>query len=415
MTALSARRPLWLGFATLGLVVAGLGLWGTLAPLAGVLRLSGQVDVAQDHQILQHPEGGVVADIAVAEGDRVTQGQVLLRLDGTALMAERSALTAGLDDLAARRARLEAERDGAAAPQLPAGLPADLAADQLRRFELRRAIHLRTLGETDQRLAQTARQISGIDAQLAALRDQHALVAQDLAVQKTLRDKGLAPASRILSLEREIARLLGETGRLRAARAEAEALAGELRLARSRLGDQRRETALAELGEVTRAQSDLAARRTALDDRIARLALRAPADGIVLNLQIGTRGAVIRPAEPLLALVAQDRPLVVSARLPPRLIAQVRTGQAARLLLPQRDTDPIPGRVGLISADVLPAEPGQPPGYRIEIWPDPGAPAARHLRPGLPIEIRLEDSARTAFDLLAGPLTDPLARAFEDG
>jgi HlyD family secretion protein len=413
--SVSARAPLVLGFATLALLLAGLGLWTATARLDGALLLPGQVEVAQDHQILQHPEGGVVTAILVAEGDAVTAGQILLRLDDSALVAEREALQSTLHDLAARRARLEAERDDAPAPRLPASLPAALAADHLHLFELRRTLHLRSLAATDRQLAATTAQLAGIRAQTASLARQSALIAVELSAQKTLLDKGLAHSARVLALEREAARLQGEIGRLSAEETGTAAKTAELRLARTGLAAERHAAALDDLQQLARTVPDLAARLATLDHRIARLELRAPADGVVLGLRVTTPGAVIRPAEPLLALVAQHRPLVIAAQLPPRLIGQVHPGQTARLRLPQPDHAEIAGRVGLVAADALPPEPGLPPSYRIEIWPDPATPAAAALRPGLPVDAVLDTGARTALDRLAAPITDYLARALLDG
>jgi HlyD family secretion protein len=414
----TARAALILGFATLALLLAGFGTWAATARLAGALLLPGRVEVAQDHQIVQHPEGGIVSAVFVAEGEAVAAGQILLRLEGTALVAERAALQAELIDLAARRARLEAERDDAATLHLPAAIPEGIAADQRRLFDLRRMIHRQTLDATDQRLAATTGQIAGTEAQLASLARQRALIAVELSAQKTLLDKGLAHSARVLALDRETARLQGEIARLIAEQTEAAARAAELRLVRQSLAAERRATALDALQDVARAEVDLVARRAALDGRIARLALRAPADGVVLGLRVTTPGAVIRPAEPLLALVAQDRPLVVAVQLPPRLIARVQPDQPARLRLPQDDRAEIAGRIGLVAADALPAEAGHPPSYRIEIWPD-AAELARlprgTMRPGLPVEAVLDTGTRTALDRLTSPLTDYLSRAMRDG
>jgi HlyD family secretion protein len=407
-----------LGFATLALLLAGLGVWAATASLDGALLLPARVEVAKDHQIVQHPEGGVVETIAVSEGDAVSAGQILLRLDGDALEAERTAVRMALDDLSARRARLEAERDDTPSLQLPSDLPAALVADHIRLFDLRRSIHRRAVMAAEGQLAATQGQLAGIRAQIASLSRQSALISVELATQKALLDKGLAHSARVLALEREAARLQGEIGRLSAEETGAVSEAAELRLAKQSLGAERHAAALDDLQQVGRAAPDLVARLAVLDDRIARLALRAPADGVVLGLRVTTPGAVIRPAEPLLALVSQDRPLVITAELPPRLIGQVHTGQAARLRLPQHDGPEIAGRIGLVAADALPAEPGQPPSYRIEIWPDTAALARLPqgtLRPGLPVEAVLDTGARTALDRLAAPITDYLSRARLDG
>ena len=117
-----AGLPVAAGVLALGLLLGGLGWWGVSAQLAGAVVTSGLVTVESNRQAVQHPEGGVVDEVVVKEGDRVAAGDVLIRLDGTRLRSELAIVEGQLRELAAREARLMAERDDRRALEFPAGL-----------------------------------------------------------------------------------------------------------------------------------------------------------------------------------------------------------------------------------------------------------------------------------------------------
>ena len=157
--------------------------------------------------------------------------------------------------------------------------------------------------------------------------------------------KGLAQVSRVLALQREEARLQGVIGELAASRAQAEGRIIETEIEILRLQSGRREEANSQLRELGFRELELAERRRALRERIDRLDIRAPVSGIVLGLAVTTPRAVIRPAEPVMYIIPQDRPLVIAARVPTIHIDQVRVGQQAklvqmRILIKQRNRAP---------------------------------------------------------------------------
>lgn len=126
---LGARGALLLGWLTLAALLGGFGSWSVLTTIAGAIVAPGWIEVEQNRQIVQHPDGGVVAEIRVSEGATVLAGDILLRLDGTLLGSELVSARSQLTEARARRARLEAERDGLATMTLPPALAALAAAD----------------------------------------------------------------------------------------------------------------------------------------------------------------------------------------------------------------------------------------------------------------------------------------------
>lgn len=422
MTGYSARRPVGAGLLTLVLLVFGFGGWAVLAPLGSAVIAPGRIAVERNRQIIQHPDGGLVAELPVTEGEVVAAGQVLLRLDGTALQAELAVITGQLAALRAERLRLEAERDGTALPAFPPDLlrqAPETVAGQRRLFAARRTTLDRQTGQLHRRLDQIAAQVAGIRAQEAALQRQEALTLQELSAQRALRDKGLTQESRVLGLERQLAGLQGDAGEASAARAQAEGRATEVALEILRLTDQRREEAALALRDLTPRIAELTTRRQALLARLARLEIRAPVAGVVLGLQISGPQAVLRPAEPVLAIVPQDRPLVVDARISPFDIDEIRPGQPVRLRLPAlpgRTTPELTGQLVTVSPDVL-SDAATGAAYycaEIRIAPDQVAVPDRPLLPGMPVEAFIATGEHSPLAYLTRPLTDYFRRAFRE-
>lgn len=425
---LRARRPLWLGGMTLLLLLGGFGLWSVATTISGAIIASGRIEVEQNRQIVQHPDGGVVAEILVAEGDTVEAGEILLRLDGTLIRSELSIVESQLFEAQARRARLEAERDAMTEMAVPEALLQVAAANpeaaeqlegQRRLFIARAETLARTVEQLDRRQAQTRSQIEGIDAQAEALSSQLALIAQELADQQSLLDKGLAQASRVLALQREEARLAGQVGELTATRAQSEGRITEIELQTLGLAAQRREEANTQLRDIGTSELQLIQRQRALAEQVARLDIRAPSSGTVLGLQVTTPRAVLRPADPVAYVIPQDRPLIITVQIAPIHIDEVHVGQPVRLMFPAfsaRTTPELDGLVALVSADALTDPATNIPYYRAEISLS-AAEAERlgqTLLPGMPVEAFIQTQARTPLAYLVKPFTDYFVQAFRE-
>lgn len=426
---ISIRRPVVLGVVAALVLVAGFGLWATMTRISGAIVAPGQIEVEQDRQIVQHPDGGVVEAILVTEGAKVAAGDPLIRLDGSALRSELTIVEGQLSELAGRSARLTAERDEAATMSFDADILAlaetspRVAAQldgQKRLFEARKATLAEQSELLTQRIGQITEQSNGIAAQSAALTTQLDLIEQELASQQSLLDKGLAQAGTVLALQREQARLQGQLGELAADLARTKGQVTEIEIEISSLATRRREEATAELRQIGPTILELAERRRALAERIERLEIRAPVAGIVLGLQVTTPRAVLRPADPVLFVIPQDRPLVITARIAPIHIDEVAVGQAAELVFSafsSRDTPHLKGRVTLVSADALTDSQTGVTYYTAELQLDEGEQTRlgdRALLPGMPVEVFLQTGRRTPLAYLVKPFTDYFARAFRE-
>ncbi len=429
MKALSIRGPGLLSLAALLTLVAGFGLWATQTRLAGAILAPGQIAGVGDRQIVQHPEGGVVTAILVREGDKVSAGDVLLRLDDRALQSDVRIVEDRLSELAARTARLVAERDGATQPDYPvellarAGISPQIAAQidgQTRLFAARRATLDEGRDQLLRRIAQIAAQGDGIAAQRAALETQLALIAEEVASRQSLLDRGLVAQTTVLALRREAARLEGQIGELAASLARTRDQRTEVEIQISALLTRQREAAATELRDISATVLELTETRRALRDRIANLALRAPASGIVLGLAVTTPQAVLKAAEPALFIVPQDRPLVITARIAPLQVDSVTLGQSADLVFsafPAFDTPRLKGRVTLVSADALTDPQTGLSHYlaTVELLPgERGRLLDRALLPGMPVDVFLQTGSRTPLAYLLEPFTAYFTRALRE-
>lgn len=425
----SARRPMAFGLLALLVLVGGFGGWAATAQITGAVIVSGLIEVDQNRQVIQHPDGGVVTEVFVDEGETIKEGDVLIRLDAQDLQAERAIVEGQLFEIVARRARFEAERDGTDAlvfdPLLDEGLPETvqtLKDGQINLFTARLESAARRAEQLQNRKAQIASQIRGVEAQQAALGTQLALIEEELANQQSLLDRGLAQASTILNLQREQARLEGQSGELTATIAGAEERITEIEIELLGLETTRREEAITRLRDLQFNELELRERRTTIIRQLERLDIRAPVSGVVYGMQVFGARAVVRPADPLMFIVPQDRPLVIAAQVSPRDIDVLTIGQdvAVRFsALDQRTTPELYGTVALVSADAFTDSTTQASYYRAEITLNDGEmarlPEGATLIPGMPVEAFIRTADRTPLNYLTRPLMDYIARTFRDG
>jgi len=426
----SARSAVLFGFFGLLGLLGGFAVWATQTQIAGAIIASGRIEVDQNRQIVQHPTGGVVAKIAVQEGDSVAAGDLLIQLDIEQMVSRLNIVEGQLYEMMARRGRLVAERDGS----FSVSYEKELLAVQADRFEIAELITgqtnlfnarvesiARQAEQLEKRAGQTRNQIVGIEAQERSLARQSELIQQELDVQQSLLNRGLAPAAGVLALQRETASLEGRIGELAASKARAEQRITEIEIEVLRLTTQRREEAITRLRDLRSRELELAEQRLALRSEIKQMEIRAPVSGIVYGMRVQTMRSVVRGADPVLFLIPQDRPLVIAARVDPIHIDQIVTGQAVNLrfsALDQRTTPELVGKVVLVSADAFEDESLGASYYRAEIVLNPGEldklAEGQVLIPGMPVEAFIKTADRSPLAYLIKPMADYFNRAFRE-
>ncbi|PYE83711.1 HlyD family type I secretion periplasmic adaptor subunit [Pseudoroseicyclus aestuarii] len=424
----SAKGPVTAGLLGLLLLVGGFGGWAALSEITGAVIASGRIEVERNRQVVQHPDGGVVEEVLVTEGDTVAAGDLLIRLEGEALRSELAVVEGQLLEVLARRGRLEAERDDADEIVFPALLletenpvAAELMEGQRRLFEARQESEAQQGEQLARQSEQIGNQIEGFESQQQAIATQLDLLEDERSDQQSLLDRGLAQAARVSALQREAANLSGTAGELTASAAEARSRITEIEIQRLRLGSERREQAISMLRDLQFNEIELSERRRTLMSQIERLDIRAPVAGAVYGLQVFGSQSVVSPAEPVLYIVPQDRPLVITAQVAPTDIDQIRVDQVVSLrfsAFDQRTTPELFGHVTQISADAFTEEGSRVSYYRAEIALDEGQiermPESFTLIPGMPVEAFLRTDSRSPLAYLIKPFTDYFAKAFRE-
>lgn len=426
----SPKKHILIGVLTLALLVGGVGGWSAFAQLAGAVIASGELRVESNRQVVQHPDGGVVADILIKDGDRVSAGDVLFRLDDTRQRAELGIIDVQLDEARATTARLIAERDGSAEMLFPRELKERAASDQRLQSVLQgqKKLHAARIRSLDAEKTQLSRQIEqarerivGASAQIAALETQTALANEERDAQQKLFDKGLATAAPLMALKRDVARLSGEIAALRSSIAEAESEIAAFEVERLQLDGDRREQAIGELRELDAKIAELGQQRIVIADQLTRMDMRAPRSGVVHALAVHARQAVIQPAEALLYLVPEDEALIIDVQVAPTEIDAVYLGQPVDLRFPaanMRTTPSIPGRVETISADRSVNEESGERFFTVEVALADGSlqdvASEFRLLPGMPVEAHIQTESRTPISYLVKPLSDQVARALRE-
>ena len=420
--------PLAAGAFLLIAFFAGFGGWAALAPLSSATVAEGVIRVETHRKTVQHLEGGIVREILVNEGDKVTAGQVLMRLDKTQSGTTVSVLQDQQDALLALQARLEAERDGLDAIQFPPELSArqsdpkvaTVVGGQQKIFDTRRQSLRAQLGILSQRVEQLGSEIAGHKAQLVSANEQIQLTQEEIATVTDLLNRGLERKPRLLALQRQQSYLEGSRGEQLGAIAKAQQEIGEAKLQSADLLDKRSSEIALELRDT---QSRLLENRQKLGAAVDvdnRMEVVAPVSGQVVDLKVHTLGGVVRPGDALLDIVPQSDELVVEARVRPVDIDAVHAGQSAQVALTaykQRTTPRLDGRLATVSADALIDESRHISYYSAEIHIDSSELAKLNgvqLYPGMPAEVMIVTGERTLLQYFIQPVIDSFHRAFRE-
>jgi len=420
-----ARKLAAVGAAVIALTFCGFVAWGALAPLSGAVIGSGMVKVDSNRKTIQHLEGGIVKEIRVKDGDRVTQGQTLILLQDATVNASLGILGMQLYAEIAKAARVRAERDDRDMIDFPHELTArganpkiaEILHSERHLFEVRRKALNDQVRSLREQIDEARREVAGVTDQIES--EAHALefLREELAANEGLYNDKFISKARILTLKREYAQTEALRSEHVADIAKAKQKVSELELRILNLRASRVQTAADDLEATTRKMLDLQDRIKPSQDAMQRQSVVAPVAGEVVNLRVHTAGGVVGPREPLLDIVPSDKLLIIEAHIGLDDIDEVRTGMTADIRLTpykQRTTPLFRGTVTYISADRLVDETSHAPYYEAHVAVDPAslksAPEVQ-LYPGMPAEVFIRTHDRTALQYLLEPITNTLRRA----
>ncbi|MCU0908308.1 MAG: HlyD family type I secretion periplasmic adaptor subunit [Rhodobacteraceae bacterium] len=414
----------------LSLVVAALG-WGLFARLDSAIMAQGVLFAETERKTIESLEGGILSELLVRPGDRVTAGQVVATLDTTQSREVIAQLQTEAAALRLQVWRLQAEAAGTAtldralAPVTDPGAMdqpglADRIAAEVELFAARTGAHRA-------RVEALARQVESLRAQIAAATGQAEAAAAQIALWQeerdqiaTLADRGATPRQRLLEVDRTLAALGGVLTEKRnlvtaaerdIARAEAEAVVA---------ADTRSAEIARDLVEARRALETVESRLRAAGDVLDRQSLRAPQDGLIVHIPTVTPGAVVGSGVPLMELVPDGDRLMILARVPPDAVDTVHVGRPATVYLTafRRAVPPVvDGTVVHVSPDLLTDERDGTTYFEARLAIDPVSLAAQPdvvLVAGMPAQVAIEVGERRAGEYIIEPLLRHMRGAFRE-
>ncbi len=410
-------------------------VWAVYAPLNDGVAVQGTVAVQGARKAVQHPNGGVVTTINVKEGERVTQGQVLLTVNPLTTEANLNSQELDYYVALAAESRLISERLDKPRiewiPELevmeskdPRVLEAKKIQENLfysRRQELESKLRILNAQITASSTAQ--KELQDIMNQR---KSQLATVTKELNSNAALAKEGFVTRSKVSELEVQRSSMLASISQLNSEVAQNTAQVSSARLQVIEAQASYRKTIDTELSEVQKNRKSLSATVDSLkfDRQLAEV--KSPVTGTVVGLKVNTVGGVIKGGDLLMEVVPEDGKLVVQARVPPRMIDKVFVGSEAdmRFTAFNRATTPvIPGVVKLVGADLIAPNALDPvasaSGYylaHVETSTAKGIQEAAdlQLQPGMPVEVMVKTGERSFLSLLTKPLTDRFAKAFNE-
>ncbi|WP_347264751.1 HlyD family type I secretion periplasmic adaptor subunit [Nitrobacter sp.] len=426
----SIQRYIVTGIIVMAVVVLGIGGWASTAELSGAVIGQGSIIVDSSVKKVQHLTGGVVSELRVRDGDQVKAGDILVRLDQTQTLANATIITKSYDELLARQARLEAEREGAEQVIFPSALldrAKDIQSEAARAiaaerslFDLRRLAREGQKAQLKERGAQLRDEITGYIGQFEAKRKEVGFIHEELEGVRELWQKKLVPITRLTALERDTARLEGERSQLAGMIAQAKGKISEIELQTIQIDQDLRTEVGKDLIEARSKISELSERKTAAVDQLNRIDIRAPQNGRVHQLMVHTIGGVVAPGEQIMLIVPDNDVLAVEVKISPRDIEQVYVGQSTFIrfaALNQRTTPEIEGNVTLVSADLTqdPRTGASHYTVRVSLKPDQVTRlGGAKLVPGMPVDVFIQTPSRTALAYLIEPLREQAKRAFKE-
>lgn len=415
------------GFATL-LLLGGVGGWMAMASIAGAVVASGNIVVENNIKRVQHHEGGIVGKILVRDGDDVEVGSLLIRLDDTLTRANLAIILQQIDEYTVRQVRLEAQQEGDSSIEFTDDLMARRHDTNIAKMIKGETILFTALqdamasqkAQLREQVGQLHEEIKGLSAQKTSKERQSEFIRSEIVDLSKLLEQGLVPKTRLLTLQREEARLDGESGQLISDIARTKGRIAETKLQLSQIDQNMHAEVAKELRDVHVRLAELAERRIAAEDQLKRVDIRSPRSGFVHQLAVHTIGGVIAAGETIMMIVPREGNLNVEVQVIPTDIDQLHIGQHVALRFPsfnQRTTPELNGSISTIAADLTRDETTGAQFYvaRINLPVDEVAKlGSLSLRPGMPVETFIQTGERTALSYLIKPLTDQIMRAFRE-
>lgn len=425
--SLIARRYIVTGYLVTLAFVASIVAWAAFVPISSAVIAPGVVGKDGYRQTVQHLEGGIVHEILVKDGDRVSEGQVLIELADIQSRADFDLLQKQKAIAVSKEAGLLAAQLGSDTVRLPEWLDLDAVDSTVRdaingQLEARivaTRLHKEQLEILGRQIDRARQKIDALREEQAALQRRALLIREELNEYLALQAKGLVTRRSVFDLKRDVAENETAYSANRVDVQSTEQEINDLDMQRSTLVASYLSKISEDLDDTREQLVHLDERLSKTEDKLERTVIQAPTSGAVVNLQVNTRGGVIQPGQPLLEIVPSEGNLIIDARIDPIDRDSVSIGQSAEIRFTafnRRVTAPVPGRLTLISADRLTDAVTNESYFqaKIEILVNPADVLnGGAVFPGMQAEVFIVTGSRTALSYLVAPISRSFNRAFK--
>ncbi len=414
-----ARGPVTAIRLTAALLVLFL-LWAWLTPVHEVARADGAIAPVAATRAIQHPTGGIVASVLVAEGDDVAAGAPLVRLDAVAIESELARVQARRVELAATRARLDvlAQAETTEPAALVAAAEAIAAGDALLAAQLE--LNAARLVVADEQVRAHDRLIDGLREQTLEADATQAVLDEEVARLDGLRAQGLARQNDLFRVQQARRQQVERRTTLATELQQAEIGLADARARRLELRQRLREEALAAAEETALGLAEATAMERSFEHRLAQTELRAPAAGRLHRLAVHGAGDVVAPGALVAEIVPAAPQVFAVVQVTPAEIGHIQRGQRASVDVATYDFRRF-GGIEAVVDDIAPTSvevPGAEPTFEVRLKlasafvgpPELGMPA----RAGMTVRADIETGEKTIFDYLLGPLRDAASGALRE-
>lgn len=426
LQTISWSQPTTIGYAGLLLMVSALLSWSVAVPLAESTIANGTVRVSTPRQTVSHVDGGKIEEVLVNEGDVVTPGQALLRLDTQELESQLDVLRYQLFALRAHVDRLGAERDGADEIAFRDSLRDKATANpslmqflegEKRAFESRKVAYKAKITLLQESAKQASDQRESLIKQRGSVDRQLKIVRQQAKDAKALLDKGYGTRSKAVALEREVEQLIARRLELEAGLSDLDSTIVNVDQKEALHHAEFIDDVESRILDNDRQIAELNGRIRALEKKFEARLVRSTIQGVVIDLRDLSVSDVVLPAAPLIDISPTDSEPFVEAHLPPDKIDGVVEGLRVEIRFPAmvpEDSGSLEGRLTFVSADVLKDSDNPQTYYSLHISLDEWSNEDRQSKivPGMPAEVLIKTRERTLLQYLLAPVTEHAVKAF---
>ena len=400
------------------------GVWAGTAHIGGAIPSSGRVIAVGTNQVVQHLEGGIIRSILVQEGDKVKAGQQLATLDPTNWQSQLDAT-----QVQQAMATIELQRWRSANQDVPTFevdlSPFGKAVDDPRvqetlqsqraEFTASRDVVARKLAQLDASIANEREDMSYLAELTTANQNQYDIVSSELADMQALLTQGLTTRNRVTTLERTIAQLTAQLADSKFAVNRSEHNIASAEQEKEGLLLQGLEEANKNITRVQGQLNQLKDVEIRVQDRLSRIALVAPVDGVVFRVNFKSVGAVLPPGETFFEIFPEGEALAIETLLAPKDILDVSVGQAVDVVFQsdhRKILTPLQGVVDYVSTDTVVNESTGQAYYVVRTRVESGQ-KDRTILPGNTAEVFFKTEARTLFQYAMEPITRFAFRSFK--